>query len=89
MKFSFFPSILAYIYDCFEVQNGHVGFMLSCYDAHLSYGSNTDDFVARFGSTLFFNFCSFPQFFLFFYFKNVLGVFDFECELLKIGSLKV
>ncbi|KAI3444321.1 hypothetical protein Pfo_000986 [Paulownia fortunei] len=31
-----------------EVQNGHVGFMLSCYDAQLSYGSTTDNFVARY-----------------------------------------
>ncbi|KAH6818695.1 F-box family protein [Perilla frutescens var. frutescens] len=31
-----------------EVQSGHVGFMLSCYDAQLSYGSTTDNFVARY-----------------------------------------
>ncbi|KAK6149037.1 hypothetical protein DH2020_016562 [Rehmannia glutinosa] len=31
-----------------EVQNGHVGFVLSCYDAQLSYDSTTDNFVARY-----------------------------------------
>lgn len=29
------------------LQNGHVGFMLSCYDAELSYDSRTDTFQAR------------------------------------------
>lgn len=28
-------------------QNGHVGFMLSCYDAQLSYDHLTDTFRAR------------------------------------------
>ncbi|KAG8372137.1 hypothetical protein BUALT_Bualt12G0035100 [Buddleja alternifolia] len=32
----------------FNRENGHVGFMLSCYDAHLSYDSTTDNFVARY-----------------------------------------
>ncbi|XP_057785309.1 F-box protein At2g32560-like isoform X2 [Salvia miltiorrhiza] len=32
----------------FNRENGHVGFMLSCYDAQLSYGSTTDNFVARY-----------------------------------------
>ncbi|KAG6414432.1 hypothetical protein SASPL_127154 [Salvia splendens] len=32
----------------FPAQNGHVGFMLSCYDAQLSYDSATDNFVARY-----------------------------------------
>ncbi|KAL6974869.1 hypothetical protein U1Q18_007796 [Sarracenia purpurea var. burkii] len=31
-----------------EVQNGHVGFMLSCYDAELSYDSSKDTFKARY-----------------------------------------
>ncbi|XP_010510850.1 PREDICTED: F-box protein At2g26850-like [Camelina sativa] len=29
-------------------ENGHVGFMLSCYDAHLSYDTHTNTFQARF-----------------------------------------
>jgi len=29
-------------------QNGHVGFMLSCYDAELSYDTHTDTFQARY-----------------------------------------
>ncbi|KAM7257268.1 hypothetical protein ACFE04_013009 [Oxalis oulophora] len=29
-------------------ENGHAGFMLSCYDAHLSYDSKTDTFQARY-----------------------------------------
>ncbi|GMI81628.1 hypothetical protein like AT2G32560 [Hibiscus trionum] len=29
-------------------ENGHVGFMLSCYDAELSYDSRTDTFQARY-----------------------------------------
>lgn len=29
-------------------QNGHVGFMLSCYDAELSYDCHTDTFIARY-----------------------------------------
>lgn len=29
-------------------ENGHVGFMLSCYDAELSYGRRTDTFQARY-----------------------------------------
>lgn len=29
-------------------ENGHVGFMLSCYDAELSYDTHTDTFQARF-----------------------------------------
>ncbi|KAL1208881.1 F-box protein [Cardamine amara subsp. amara] len=29
-------------------ENGHVGFMLSCYDAELSYDSHTDSFQARY-----------------------------------------
>lgn len=29
------------------LQNGHVGFMLSCYDAELSYDPQTDTFQAR------------------------------------------
>lgn len=33
-------------FDDFQ-QNGHVGFMLSCYDAELSYDSHTDTFNAR------------------------------------------
>ncbi|KAG6411790.1 hypothetical protein SASPL_129874 [Salvia splendens] len=32
----------------FNRENGHVGFMLSCYDAQLSYDSATDNFVARY-----------------------------------------
>nr|XP_043631607.1 F-box protein At2g32560-like [Erigeron canadensis] len=32
----------------FNRENGHVGFMLSCYDADLSYDSNTDTFHARY-----------------------------------------
>ena len=31
----------------FFMQNGHVGFMLSCYDVELSYDSQTDTFQAR------------------------------------------
>ncbi|CAA7389002.1 unnamed protein product [Spirodela intermedia] len=31
----------------FNRENGHVGFMLSCYDAELSYDSRTDTFTAR------------------------------------------
>ncbi|KAI5663791.1 hypothetical protein M9H77_23114 [Catharanthus roseus] len=31
-----------------EVQNGHVGFMLSCYDAEVRYDSATDTFIARY-----------------------------------------
>lgn len=31
----------------FYQQNGHVGFMLSCYDAELSYDPQTDTFQAR------------------------------------------
>ncbi|KAG8367823.1 hypothetical protein BUALT_Bualt16G0112700 [Buddleja alternifolia] len=31
-----------------EVQHGHIGFMLSCYDAKLSYDLTTDNFVARY-----------------------------------------
>lgn len=30
-----------------NLQNGHVGFMLSCYDAELSYDAHTDTFSAR------------------------------------------
>lgn len=33
----------------FEMQNGNVGFMLSCYDAELSYDSSADTFKARYG----------------------------------------
>lgn len=33
---------------CFCVQNGHVGFMLSCYDAQMSYDPRTDTFQARY-----------------------------------------
>ena len=29
------------------LQNGHVGFMLSCYDAELRYDARTDTFQAR------------------------------------------
>ncbi|KAG6743693.1 hypothetical protein POTOM_052394 [Populus tomentosa] len=32
----------------FNRENGHVGFMLSCYDAQLSYDSKTDTFQARY-----------------------------------------
>ncbi|KAE8664096.1 F-box protein [Hibiscus syriacus] len=32
----------------FPAQNGHAGFMLSCYDAKLSYDSKTDTFQARY-----------------------------------------
>ncbi|KAL9154991.1 hypothetical protein ABFS82_10G153100 [Erythranthe guttata] len=32
----------------FNRQNGHVGFMLSCYDAQLCYDSTTDNFIARY-----------------------------------------
>ncbi|KAF7833596.1 F-box protein [Senna tora] len=32
----------------FPAQNGHVGFMLSCYDAELSYNPSTDTFQARY-----------------------------------------
>ncbi|KAK9290561.1 hypothetical protein L1049_008731 [Liquidambar formosana] len=32
----------------FPAQGGHVGFMLSCYDAKLSYDSRTDTFQARY-----------------------------------------
>lgn len=28
-------------------QDGHVGFVLSCYDAHLRYDRRTDTFTAR------------------------------------------
>ena len=34
------------------MQNGHVGFMLSCYDAQLCYDSSTDTFEARYGLRL-------------------------------------
>lgn len=30
------------------LQHGHVGFMLSCYDAELSYDRRTDTFQARY-----------------------------------------
>ncbi|KAL3534664.1 hypothetical protein ACH5RR_003125 [Cinchona calisaya] len=33
-----------------EVQNGQLGFMLSCYDAELSYDSSTDTFTARYSA---------------------------------------
>ncbi|KAM3205865.1 F-box protein [Capsicum annuum] len=33
-----------------EVQNGHVGFMLSCYDAEVSYDCSTNTFSARYPS---------------------------------------
>ncbi|KAG9157483.1 hypothetical protein Leryth_010314 [Lithospermum erythrorhizon] len=33
-----------------EVQNGHVGFMLSCYDAEVCYDFHTDTFSARFSA---------------------------------------
>lgn len=33
-----------------EVQNGHVGFMLSCYDAEVSYDCSTNTFTARYPS---------------------------------------
>ncbi|GFP95547.1 F-box protein at2g32560 [Phtheirospermum japonicum] len=32
----------------FNRENGHVGFVLSCYDARLSYGSTSDNFIARY-----------------------------------------
>ncbi|KAL3632572.1 hypothetical protein CASFOL_025556 [Castilleja foliolosa] len=32
----------------FNRENGHIGFVLSCYDARLSYGSTTDNFIARY-----------------------------------------
>ncbi|KAJ1686750.1 hypothetical protein LUZ63_018140 [Rhynchospora breviuscula] len=32
----------------FNRENGHVGFVLSCYDAHLSYDRHTDTFFARY-----------------------------------------
>ncbi|XP_057795061.1 uncharacterized protein LOC131011296 isoform X2 [Salvia miltiorrhiza] len=38
-----------------KLQNGHVGFMLSCYDAQLSYGSTSDNFVARYKNLLYKN----------------------------------
>ena len=34
----------------FKVKNGNIGFMLSCYDAELSYDSSTDTFKARYGN---------------------------------------
>lgn len=45
------------------LQNGNVGFMLSCYDAQLSYDSGTDTFQARYnknGGQAFFGFINFP-----------------------------
>ncbi|KAL0359630.1 UNVERIFIED_CONTAM: F-box protein [Sesamum angustifolium] len=36
----------------FNRENGNVGFMLSCYDAQLSYDSMTDNFVASAGRTM-------------------------------------
>ncbi|XP_057767928.1 uncharacterized protein LOC130988163 isoform X2 [Salvia miltiorrhiza] len=38
--------------------NGHVGFMLSCYDAQLSYGSTSDNFVAKYKNLLYKNLLS-------------------------------
>lgn len=35
------------IFSVSNLQNGHVGFMLSCYDAELSYDLRTDTFQAR------------------------------------------
>ena len=29
------------------LQNGHVGFIMSCYDAELTYDCHTDTFAAR------------------------------------------
>lgn len=34
-------------FTCALLQNGHVGFMLSCYDADISYDPRTDTFQAR------------------------------------------
>ncbi|XP_073062332.1 F-box protein At2g26850-like isoform X2 [Primulina eburnea] len=34
----------------FNRENGHIGFVLSCYDAKLSYDSTSDNFVARYPS---------------------------------------
>lgn len=55
-KFRFpFKQILSFLCVCvcvcvmfFFLQNGHVGFMLSCYDAQLCYDSRTDTFQARY-----------------------------------------
>ncbi|CAA3032184.1 F-box At2g26850-like isoform X1 [Olea europaea subsp. europaea] len=33
-----------------EVQNGHIGFMLSCYDAEVCYDSKADNFVASYSA---------------------------------------
>ncbi|XP_057776240.1 F-box protein At2g32560-like isoform X2 [Salvia miltiorrhiza] len=42
----------------FNRENGHVGFMLSCYDTQLSYGSISDNFVARYKNLLYKNLLS-------------------------------
>ncbi|XP_057765827.1 F-box protein At2g32560-like isoform X2 [Salvia miltiorrhiza] len=42
----------------FNRENGHVGFMLSCYDAQLSYGSTSDNFVARYKNLIYKNLLS-------------------------------
>lgn len=34
------------------MQNGHVGFLLSCYDAELSYDPQTDTFKAKYETEL-------------------------------------
>lgn len=44
------------------MQNGNVGFMLSCYDAQLRYDSGSDTFQARYnnnGELAFFGFMNF------------------------------
>lgn len=41
-----FVYVISWFLLC-DLQNGHVGFMLSCYDAELSYDAATDTFQAR------------------------------------------
>ncbi|XP_048127614.1 F-box protein At2g32560-like isoform X2 [Rhodamnia argentea] len=52
-------------------ENGHSGFMLSCYDAHVSYDSQTDTFQARYAhSDLLWNFFNLSFFLSVFPFWN-------------------
>lgn len=46
--FDFFDWSLGELILLLDLQNGHVGFMLSCYDAMLSYDRKTDTFNARY-----------------------------------------
>lgn len=40
--------LLGILFHTFLFQNGHAGFMLSCYDAQLCYDSRSDTFLARY-----------------------------------------